>query len=326
MSLAAANLYRPTPDLVAAGQYAREALALVPNWHYVRDILLPSIEAAKAKRGVSGSAAPQDRFFNSDGVRIRYVEQGQGTPVLLIHGYIGNAERHWINPGIFANLAYDYRVIAIDCRGHGKSDKPTNPRDYGAVMGKDIIRLLDHLKIRRAHIVGFSMGAIIAGHLLTTDADRFLSATLVGHHAVRKWTAADKQEAEANARDLESDTPFRLLILGIWPPDQPPPSEDEIRKRSQAMVAGNDPKALAAYHRGRSTLLVTDAEITRVRTPTLGIIGSADPALTGMQELKTVMPALSLVVVDGATHGGERGVLRHPQFQAALREFLAARR
>jgi pimeloyl-ACP methyl ester carboxylesterase len=283
--------------------------------------------AASAFKGEQQiSAVPQDRFFDSNGVRIRYVEQGQGPPVVLIHGYTGNLERHWINPGVFANLANDYRVIAIDCRGHGKSGKPTNPRAYGAEMGKDIIRLLDHLKIRRAHIVGFSMGAIIAGHLLTTNADRFLSATLVGHPAVRTWTAADEQEAEASARDLESDTPFRSLILGVWPSDAPPPSEDEIRKRSQAMVAVNDPKALAAYHRGRSALVAPDAKIGRVRTPTLGIIGSADPSLTGMQELRKAMPALSLVVVEGAAHGGERGVLRHPQFLPTLREFLAARR
>jgi pimeloyl-ACP methyl ester carboxylesterase len=116
------------------------------------------------------AAALPDRFFDSNGVRIRYVEQGQGPPVVLMHGYTGNLERHWINPGVFANLANDYRVIAVDCRGHGKSGKPTSPRAYGAEMGKDIIRLLDHLKIRRAHIVGFSMGAIIAGHLLTADA------------------------------------------------------------------------------------------------------------------------------------------------------------
>jgi len=71
---------------------------------------------------------------------------------------------------------------------------------------------------------------------------------------------------------------------------------------------------------------VKDAEIAAVRVPTLGIIGSADPALAGMQDLKTVMPALSVIVIDGATHGGERGVLRRPEFLAALREFLAARR
>jgi pimeloyl-ACP methyl ester carboxylesterase len=268
---------------------------------------------------------PEDKFFDSKGARIRYVEQGQGTPVILIHGYIGNADRHWINTGVFTNLARDHRVIALDCRGHGKSDKPHDPKSYGAEMGKDIVRLLDHLKLRRAHIVGYSMGAIIAGHLLTTDADRFLSATLVGHPVVRKWTAADEEDAEATARDLEGDTPFRSLILSA-PREGPPPGEEEIRKLSQTLVATNDPKALAAYHRGRRALVVTDAQLAAVRVPTLGIIGSADPSLSGMNDMKTVLPALPVIVIEGAMHGGERGVLRRPEFLAALREFVAARR
>jgi len=56
-------------------------------------------------------AVPQDNFFESNGVRIRHVEHGQGPPVVLIQGYTGNLERHWINPGVFANLAKDHRVI-----------------------------------------------------------------------------------------------------------------------------------------------------------------------------------------------------------------------
>src|SRR4029453_9374545 len=116
--------------------------------------------------------APPDNFFDSTGVRIRYVDQGQGPPVVLVHGYTGNIERHWIATGVFANLVKDHRVIALDCRGHGKSGKPTDPKAYGAEMAQDIVRLLDHLKIRRAHVVGFSMGAMIAGRLLITDADR----------------------------------------------------------------------------------------------------------------------------------------------------------
>src|SRR5437899_1829000 len=159
------------------------------------------------------AGAARDHFFDSSGVRIRYLDEGRGAPVVLIHGYTGNADRHFVNPGVFANLTADYRAIALDCRGHGKSDKPTDPNAYGVEMAQDVVRLLDHLNIRRAHIVGYSMGAMIAGYLLTTHAERFLSATFVGYHPVRTWTAADDQEAETTAGDLESDTPFRSLIL-----------------------------------------------------------------------------------------------------------------
>jgi pimeloyl-ACP methyl ester carboxylesterase len=265
---------------------------------------------------------PRDSFFNSDGVQIRYVDQGQGSAVVLVHGYTGNLERHWLAPGIFADLVKDHRVIALDCRGHGKSGKPADPKSYGAEMGQDIVRLLDHLKIRRAHLVGYSMGAIIAGRLLTTNADRFLTVTFIGHHPVRKWTDDDEQQAEAAARELESDTPFRSLILGISPADAQP-GEDEIRKLSQGLVATNDLKALAAFHRGRRTLVASETALAAVRVPMLEIIGSADPNLADLQDLRKVMPALTVVVVQGATHGGERGVLRRPELLEALRALLA---
>ena len=270
-------------------------------------------------------AVPPDNFFDSNGVRIRYVEQGQGAPIVLLHGYTGTLERHWINPGVFSDLSKDHRVIAMDCRGHGKSGKPADPKAYGAEMARDIVRLLDHLKISRAHIVGYSMGAIIVGHVVTTNPDRLITATFVGHHAVRRWTAADEQEAEASALELEGETPFKSLVVALTPAGKPLPSDDEIRKLVQPLVAANDLKALAAYHRGRSGLVVTDQQLGAVRVPTLGIIGSADPSAGTMREVAKVMPALKLVVVDGAEHGGERGILRRREFMTALREILASR-
>jgi pimeloyl-ACP methyl ester carboxylesterase len=284
-------------------------------------LLLGSPRAAVVQ---DGDPRP-DRFFDSNGVRIRYLDEGHGPPVILVHGYTGNADRHFVGPGLFGDLARDYRVVALDCRGHGKSDKPLDPKAYGPEMAQDIVRLMNHLSIARAHIVGYSMGATLAGYLLTTDADRFLSATFVGYHPVRTWTAADDEEAEATARDLESDTPFRSLILAASPHDAPP-SDDEIRRLSRTLAAANDPKALAAYNGSRRTLVVTDAQLAAVRVPALGIIGSADPSVGTMRELERVMPALSVVVIDGAAHGGDRGVMRRPEFRASLREFLAAHR
>src|SRR3990172_3098016 len=125
-------------------------------------------------------ASAQDKFFDSNGVRIRYVDQGSGQPVVLIHGFSGNIETSWMDTGVLSNLAKDHRVIALDCRGRGKSDKPRDPKAYGSEVGQDVVRLLDHLKISRAHIVGYSMGAGIVAKLLTTNPNRFLTATLGG--------------------------------------------------------------------------------------------------------------------------------------------------
>ncbi len=271
-------------------------------------------------------AAPADAFFDSAGVKIRYIDQGQGSPVVFIHGYTGTLDRHFVGNGVFGALVKDYRAIALDVRGHGKSGKPHDPQAYGAEMGRDVIRLLDHLKIARAHIVGFSMGAIIAGHLVTTNPDRFITATFVAHHPVHSWTPADDEESEASARDLEGDMPFRSLIVGVWPKDKPPPSQEEMRKMSQSLAAANDVKALAAYNRGRRALVVTPAALGAVRVPVLAIVGTADPTVDSVRNLPKVMPRARVVAVDGAEHGGERGILRRPEFIAALREFLSATR
>jgi pimeloyl-ACP methyl ester carboxylesterase len=283
-----------------------------------------SVGLARVAAQAPTPAAPvlPDHFFDSDGVQIRYVEQGQGAPVVLIHGYTGTLDRHWIGPGVFADLAKDHRVIAVDCRGHGKSGKPHHAAAYGSEMAQDIVRLLDHLEIPRAHIVGYSMGAIIAGHLLTTNPDRIMTAALVAHPAVHTWTPADQQEAEASARELEGDTPFKSLVVALTPPGAKPPSNEEIRKVTQPLVDRNDLKALAAYNRGRRGLVVTETALSAVRVPTLGIIGSADPTVEGMRTLGKVMPAIEVVVLEGAEHGGERGVLRRPEFLPTLRKFL----
>jgi pimeloyl-ACP methyl ester carboxylesterase len=243
----------------------------------------------------------------------------------LIHGYTSNVERSWIDTGVFANLVKNNRVIALDCRGHGKSDKPRDPRAYGGEMGQDVVRLLDFLKIARAHIVGYSMGGNITAQLLTTNPDRFIAATLGGASGRREaWGAQSEQAAEEEAVELEHGIPFRSLILRVAPIDEPKPTDEAIRERSQAMVAVNDTAALAAFMRGRRAQLVTDAQMAAVQVPTLGIVGSADPNLTGMNSLKTIWPALKVIIIEGATHAGERGAQRRPEFVNAIREFITA--
>jgi pimeloyl-ACP methyl ester carboxylesterase len=93
----------------------------------------------------TAAMALEDKYFDSAGVNIRYVEQGAGEPVILLHGFTSNIERAWIDRGIFAELAKTNRVIAFDSRGHGKSGKPHDPAQYGREMGQDVIRLMDYL-------------------------------------------------------------------------------------------------------------------------------------------------------------------------------------
>jgi hypothetical protein len=87
-----------------------------------------------------------DQFFDSNGVRIHCTDQGSGEPVVLVHGVDGGMHS-WTSAGVLQNLAKNYRVIALDCRGHGLSGKPHDPKQYGAEMAVDIARLLDHVGV-----------------------------------------------------------------------------------------------------------------------------------------------------------------------------------
>ena len=101
------------------------------------------------------------RTFDSDRVEIAFIDEGDGDPVLLIHGFASNVATNWVDPGWVKTLTQaGHRVIAYDNRGHGRSAKLYGIEDYGApLMAEDARRLLDHLKIDRADVMGYSMGA-----------------------------------------------------------------------------------------------------------------------------------------------------------------------
>ena len=105
--------------------------------------------------------------FLSDGVEIAYIDEGAGDPVILVHGFASNIKFNWIDPGWVSHLRKaGYRVIALDNRGHGESQKLHDLADYGApIMAQDVRRLMDHLDIPRADVMGYSMGARISAFL-----------------------------------------------------------------------------------------------------------------------------------------------------------------
>jgi pimeloyl-ACP methyl ester carboxylesterase len=285
---------------------------------------------AIAAVGVVSLAVPasaQDGFFDSAGVTIHYIEQGSGEPVVLLHG-IGGSVRSWIDAGVVEGLAAHHRVIAFDARGHGQSGKPRDPAKYGREMALDVVRLLDHLSIPRAHIVGFSMGGGTTSQLLTMHPERFLTATLVAGAGRFEWTAENARQAEQEAVEREKECISRSLIYRLAPTDAPKPSEEDIRERSAACFADvtQDRFAIAAVTRSRGATLIRAADAAAVTVPTLGIVGSLDPAIRGLKELNKIRPAVRLVVLDGAVHSSAdlRGVIRHAGFVPAVRSFIAS--
>lgn len=264
--------------------------------------------------------AADDRFFDSAGVRIHYIEEGQGEPVILVHGYTTDIQGQFVQSGVFPALARHYRTIAFDARGHGQSGKPHERTAYGPEMGLDVIRLMDHLGIRRAHIVGYSMGAHIVAQLVTLHPERFVTMTLGGASGRRNWSAEDQRRVDIESDEMDEGM-LRSQIRRLWPRDQPPPSDEVIRERSARQMAGKDPRALAAVRRSNPDQVVTEAQMRAVTVPSLGIVGTADPYLREFQQLKAVMPQLELVTIEGASHNTAPG---RPEFVAALERFLAA--
>ena len=272
---------------------------------------------------LAASAAAQDRYFDAGGVRIRYVDSGAGPAVVLVHGFTGAIERAWMNTGVLQDLARDHRVLALDLRGHGHSDKPHDPRAYDEI-GLDVIRLMDHAGVKRAHVVGYSLGGIIVAKLLTTHPERFQSAVLGGAAYRRSRSKGADEASEEAAREIEAGL-YRALIVSTAPTDEPPPGEEAIRARSREIAASNDVRAHAALMRARRALLVSDAEIARVRVPTLAVVGGADPALPRVEAMRKAWPGLRVEVVPGAAHPTvhERGLPRHPAFTSAIRRHIA---
>jgi pimeloyl-ACP methyl ester carboxylesterase len=187
---------------------------------------------------------------------------------------------------------------------------------------------MDHLGIRRAHIIGYSMGASITAHLLTIHPERFITATLGGAAGRFRWTAADTARAETEAAEKERECISRTQIFRLAPVNQPKPSEEELKKASAACMANQsqDRFALAAVSRGMQDQVITPAQVSAVKVPTLGVVGSLDGYLADFQELKKLRPDLKLVVIEGASHGGAAGAMRRPEFVAAVREFIGSKR
>ena len=271
----------------------------------------------------SSSVAPPDQFFDSAGVRLRFVEHGSGPAIVLMHGYTGTADRHFIANGVFANLAQDHRVIALDLRGHGKSGKPHEPAAYGEEMARDVVRLLDHLKIQKAHVLGYSLGAMIAGKLATLHPDRLITVNYIASLPLRTTDTYMDTFAGDSVKELESDLPFKSLMINLQAPGSKPPTDDEVRKAVAPLVAANDVKALAALWRGYKTLAVTPEQLKAVKVPSIVITGSEDMSAAGVPDLNKTQPQIRTLVVQGAQHGGPEGVMRRREFLMALRESLA---
>lgn len=233
----------------------------------------------------------QEQFLDSNGVKIRYKIFGTGEPVILVHGWASNGEQNWAE--VIKDLSKDFQVIVLDCRGHGKSDKPHEIKQYGVEMVNDIIRLMDNLKIKKTHVAGYSMGAMIVLKLLATHPKRINSAIIAGQGGVREDTIKQTEEPVLVYLD-EGMSVADAMIKSSEP--KPNKQEEFLIKFA---FANNDSKALAASMRGFKNLLITNKELKKIKTPILAIYSVEGETV---KPLKNLIKSVELKEIKDANH------------------------
>ena len=274
---------------------------------------------------VPAFAVEDGKFADFGGVKIHYIDRGQGEPIVLLHGGTSNLES-WITSGVVADLTKNFRVIAFDARGACKSDKPRDPKAYGRQQALDVPRLLDALKLDRAHIVGFSLGSSTVAQLLTLNPERFLTATQAAG-AGRSPEAANDPRIEVEASEIEKGCISRSRLFRQAPPNAKPTEEDYRAAEARCRADKNfDQYSVAASLRGYRDQAVTLQQMAAVKVPTLGIVGTLDHTLKEMQDLSKARPDMKFVLLEGVSHTGQTGIQRQPALVTEIRAFIAAQR
>ena len=244
--------------------------------------------------------------FRSDGVEIAYEVTGAGAPVLLIHGFASNARVNWRDT-LWINTLVEagHRVIAYDNRGHGESGKLYDQAAYSAsIMAEDARRLLDHLGIAAADVIGYSMGARLTALLAIRHGARVRRAVLAGLAANMIHGLGG---AETIARGFEAANPETI-------------ADPAARAfRAFAEQTNSDLKALAACMRGQRQSMST-AELGRIACPVLVVAGDADEIAGPVEPLVAAIPGARGLTLPGRDHMRAVGDRR---FKQAVVSFLA---
>ena len=223
-----------------------------------------------------------------DDAEIAFLDEGQGKPVLLIHGFGSTAMVNWSCPGWVRTLTDEgYRVIALDNRGHGKSSKYYDSADYDPdKMAGDALSLLDHLNIDKVHVVGYSMGSRIAAFVAFGAADRVNRLVFggMGDNLVKGVGRWKPIAAALEADDLES----------ICDPTG-------LKFRLFADQTGSDRRALAACIRP-SRRKITGAAIADLTHPVLVAVGSDDDVAGSGKALADMLPNGRHLIIPGRDH------------------------
>ncbi len=273
-----------------------------------------------------GTVDADEGTFDSNGVKIRYVTEGTGEAVVLIHGWMGDSSMWGRDRSGNTKLKAEdgFQAIALDCRGHGKSDKPHDAAMYGPEMAADVVRLLDHLKIEKAHLIGYSSGSFIAGKVAATHPERVLSVVYGGQAPLvveARSAGGGTSEVEVFAKAVDEGGDLGSYIIEVTPAGRPKPTMEQANVAARFMFAGKDVKAFAAAGRSFGELEITEAELKRCEAPVMFIHGGNESNYLKdrVAAVRKLLGRGEVVIVEGADH---MTTLAKPAFGTAIVEFL----
>ncbi len=246
--------------------------------------------------------------FQHDGVEIAFLDEGEGEPIVLVHGFASNAAVNWVHPGWVSTLTKAHRrVIALDNRGHGASSKLYDPAAYHtAVMAEDVRALIDHLGLGSADVMGYSMGARIAAFLALAHPGRLRKAVFggLGSHLV---DGVGLPESIAEALEASSLADVRDRTARTF--------------RAFAEQTKSDRKALAACIRGSRQTLSRE-QVASIHVPVLVAVGSKDTVAGSAHDLAALLPSGRALDIPGRDHMLAVG---DKVFKQGVSAFLAGR-
>jgi pimeloyl-ACP methyl ester carboxylesterase len=228
--------------------------------------------------------------FRHGEVEIAYLDEGEGDPIVLMHGFASTKEVNWVNPGWVRTLTgAGRRAIALDNRGHGASSKLYDPADYAMpLMADDVRALLDHLGIERADVMGYSMGARITAFFCVNHPARVRSAIFGG--------------LGVNLVDGHSGGLAQTIVAALEAPSLADVTHPVGRSfRSFAEQTKSDLKALAACMRRRRDPLSRE-QVAGIHAPVLVAVGTADEVAGSANDLTALIPGARALDIPNRDH------------------------
>lgn len=246
--------------------------------------------------------------FHNGAVEIAYLDEGEGEPIVLVHGFASSKNVNWVYPTWVSELRKDgRRVIALDNRGHGESSKLYDPAQYSiAAMADDVAALMDHLEIDRADIMGYSMGGRIAGHIALANPHRARSAIFGG----------------IGMAMIEGGGPGENVALALEAPSLDDVTDPVGRTfRAFADQTRSDRLALAACMRG-SRGLMSREDASRINVPVLIAVGTTDEVAGSAASLGVLIPGAVVLDIPNRDHMRAVG---DKVYKTGVADFLARR-